>query len=91
MARIALAWELGAGFGRQGLAHVFSPRRTTQSFAAAIRRLLDDARCTDAARRFAGRHAGHDIDAAVAGIADACEAALDQRAAGRPAGAAVGA
>lgn len=76
---------------RQRLAHVGEPRRPALPLAAAIRRALDDAHVADAARRFADSHADHDIDTAIAGIADVCEAALDRRGAARPAGAAAGA
>jgi UDP:flavonoid glycosyltransferase YjiC (YdhE family) len=55
------------------------------SFADAIRGMLDTSSYGDAARGFAARHAAHDIDATIAAIADACEAALAGRRAAAPA------
>lgn len=73
----------------QGLALVLDRRKdAAPPYADAIRRVLDAPSYADAARGFAARHAGHDIDATVVRIADACEAALAGRRAGAPAPAA---
>lgn len=45
-------------------------------YGAAIRRLLAEGGFAAAAKAFAERHAGHDIDVAAAAIADGCDAVL---------------
>ena len=64
----------------QDLALVLDRRKdAAPPYADAIRRTLETPAYTDAARGFAARHAGHDIDATIMQIADACAAALDGR------------
>ncbi len=70
----------------QGLAlGVAAGEEVADRHGLAIRRLLDAPAIAEAARDFADRHAGHDTAVAVAGIADACEAALARRQPARPA------
>jgi UDP:flavonoid glycosyltransferase YjiC (YdhE family) len=49
---------------------------TAPDHAAAIRQMLASGSFAAAARGFAARHAGHDIDAAASAIADGCDAVL---------------
>jgi UDP:flavonoid glycosyltransferase YjiC (YdhE family) len=64
----------------QGFALALARRKdAAPPYADAIRRMLETPAYTDAARGFAARHAGHDIDATIMQIADACAAALAGR------------
>jgi UDP:flavonoid glycosyltransferase YjiC (YdhE family) len=81
---------LGYRIARQKLGITFRRGAATPDFTAAIRKLLDDPASAESAQRFAARHAGHDIDAAIGGMADACEAALLDHARPAPAGVSAG-